>query len=302
MHHGPYGYFSFSGDRVTGIVEKPLSGAEPSPYANIVCHYIGDGRVFLEELGHTKSTADNIYEIALTSLMSRHSFSFLPYEGPMAGLKYPWNVLDVMNVLFDGLETYKGKNVRVKSNVVIEGPVFIEDNVKIFENSKIVGPCYIGKDTIIGNNCIVRNSHIGADCVIGFDTDVTRSYVGDNCWFHSNYIGDSVLEGNIGMGGGARLANLRLDEGEISTVTHGKKTSTGRIKLGAMIGKDVRIGINASIMPGVKIGKNTFVGSGVVLDRDLPDDSFCMQKTDAFTVTKNSKSAPKSRQTFKSKI
>ena len=66
------------------------------------------------------------------------------------------------------------------------------------------------------------------------------------------------------MGAGAALANLRLDDGVIQ--------SSGKNKLGVMIGMHVRIGVNASIMPGIKIGKGSFVGSGVVLDRDLPEE------------------------------
>lgn len=299
--HGPFGYIEFAGDTIKGIVEKPGVGKEPSPYANIVCHYISDGSAFISEIAATRSSADNVYEKALTALMVRKQFSFLPYDGPIATLKYPWNVLDVMQILLDDIESSKGKNVVIKSNVTIEGPVFIEDNVKIFENAKIVGPCFIGKNTIIGNNTIIRASHIGKDSVIGFNCDVTRSYIGDNCWLHSNYIGDSVLEGNVSMGSGACLANLRLDDGEISSAIAGKKIPTGRNKLGAMIGKGVRIGVNASIMPGVKIGKNSFIGSGVVLDRDIPENSFCVMKP-GFVISKNIKIAPESRNSFKKKI
>ncbi len=291
--HGPFGYLSLSGGRVMGIVEKPEPGMEPSPYVNVVCHYIKNGKEFLDVLGKTKSTSDDVYEKALTTLMQSHPFIFVPYDGAMSVLKYPWHVLTVMQTLFEGMERHKGKNVTIKSNVVIEGEVYIEDNVKIFENTKLVGPCYIGANTIIGNNTIIRESHIGANSVIGFNCDVTRSYIGENCWLHSNYIGDSVLEGNISMGAGAKLANLRLDDEEIK--------ETGRNKLGAMIGTDVRIGVNASIMPGVKIGRNTFVGSGVILDKDLPEDSFCMMKP-GYTIAKNRKRAPSSREAFKKKI
>ena len=297
--HISSGYLSLEGNRVTGIIEKPEEDKEPSPFTNIVCHYITDGSEFISEIAKTKSTSDDVYEKALTSLMARHEFAFVPYDGAFAPLKYPWSVLDVMQAL--KINKHTGKNVIIKSNVVIEGDVYIEDNVKIFENTKIVGPCSIGKNTIIGNNNIIRGSHIGADSVIGFNCDVTRSYIGDNCWLHSNYIGDSVLEGNISMGGGAVLANLRLDDGEISSMVSGKKVLTGRTKLGAMIGKGVRIGVNASIMPGVKIGKNSFVGSGVVLDRDLPEDSFCQMES-TLVVKKNIRTAPASRQVFKKNI
>ncbi len=298
---GPFGYVKFEGNRPVGIVEKPTSGEEPSPYVNVVCHYIADGRALITEIEQTKSTADDRYERALTSLMGKHAFAFVPYDGPMAALKYPWHVLDAMEVFLADMKTHKGNHAVIKSNVMLEGPVYIEDNVKIFENTKIVGPCYIGKNTIIGNNTIIRSSHIGADSVVGFNCDVTRSYVGDNSWLHTNYVGDSVLEGNISLGGGAKLANLRLDDGEISSVVGGKRISTGRNKLGAIVGRGARIGVNASVMPGVKIGKNSFVGAGVVLDRDLPEDAFCMAKP-GYTVTKNRTSVSKSREEFKKNI
>lgn len=289
----PGGYLKAEGNRIIGIQEKPKPGAEPSQFVYVSAHYISNSDVLLAQIERTVSTVDDVYEKALSSLMGKEQFFMLPYTGALASLKYPWHVLDVMNILFQKIKAYKGKNVVIKKNVIIEGPVYIEDGVKIFENTKIVGPCYIGKNTIIGNNCIIRASHIGADCVVGFNCDVTRSYVGDNCWFHSNYIGDSVLEENVSIGSGAVLANLRLDDGEIS--------STGRNKLGAMIGCGVRIGVNASIMPGVKIGKNSFIGSGVVVDRDVPEDSFCAAKP-GYTIKKNNKHAPLSREGFKKKI
>lgn len=296
-----YGYLDIRNNTVVGIIEKPGEGKTPSPYINVVVHYIEDGPGFIAVLAQTKSARDDIYEQAMTTFLQRHPFAFVPYEGPLGTLKYPWNTLDVMDLLLTDLTSYKGKNVTIKSGVILEGPVFIEDNVKIFEHTKIVGPCYIGKNTIIGNNCIIRASHIGADCVVGYDTDITRSYIGDGCWFHSNYVGDSVLEGNVSMGGGARLANLRLDDGLIFSEVGKKKVSTGRTKFGAAIAKGVRIGINASIMPGVKIGKNSFIGAGVVLDRDIPEDSFCLLKP-GYSITKNKKTAPTTRDEFKKKI
>lgn len=278
----PGGYLMLDGTRITGVAEKPKPGSQPSSFVYISTQYFADSDALFSRIESTSSAKDDVYEKALTSLMAEKQFLMIPYTGAFASLKYPWHVLDVMNILFTKLQSHKGKNVVIKNNVVIEGPVHIEDNVKIFENTKIVGPCYIGKNTIIGNNCIIRGSHIGEDCVVGFNCDVTRSYVGNNCWFHSNYIGDSVCEENISLGAGAALANLRLDDGDIK--------GTGRNKLGAMIARGVRIGVNASIMPGVKIGKNSFIGSGVVLEKDLPEDSFCLAKP-GYVVTKNKKTA-----------
>ena len=297
----PGGYLTIKNDRLVHIVEKPPVGQEPSDLVNLVFHYFPDPTEFFKIIVSTRSTNDDVYEKALSSYAANHMVRVIAYNGPWQTIKYPWHVLNAMHMLLSRREAYKGKDVVIKKDVIIEGSVYIEDGVKIFENTKIVGPCYIGKNTIIGNNNIIRQSHIGSDCVTGFNTDITRSYIGDQCWFHSNYVGDSVLEGNISMGSGAVLANLRLDDGEIFSVIQGKKIPTGRNKLGAMIGKGVRIGVNASIMPGIKIGAHSFIGAGLVLDRDLAEDSFCFVKS-AYTITKNRKKTSASREAFKKNL
>lgn len=274
------GYLRFEKDRVTEIAEKPGKGNEPSEYASLVFDFFPDPEAFFQLLGETTSERDDVFEVALSKLLAKEEFGIVKYEGFWVPMKYPWHILDYMARMFDSLSEHRGKNVVTRQNVIIEGPVWTGDNVKIFENSKIVGPCYIGENTIVGNNNIVRESHIGANCVTGFNTDITRSYVGDNCWFHSNYVGNSVLEENVSLGSGTVLANLRLDEGEIYSVVKGERMNTKRNKLGAIIAKDVRIGVNTSIMPGVKIGTNSMIGAGLVVDRDIAENTFCYGETE----------------------
>ncbi len=297
----PGSYFIFEGKHVVGVVEKPGKGNEPSDLAGLVFDYFPDSEVFIELLRTIKSDHDDIYEKALNELLKDGTAKLVPYDGYWYPTKYPWHILDIMDQLLPIVSAFRGKNVEIKKNVVIEGAVYLGDNVKIFENTKIVGPCYIGDNTIIGNNNIIRHSHIGAGCVTGFNTDITRSYIGDNCWFHSNYIGDSVLEGNVSMGSGNVLANLRLDEGEIYSAVRGEKINTKRTKLGSVIGTHVRIGVNTSIMPGVKIGSRTMVGAGLMIDRDIPDGSFVAGGT-SLVISKNTRTAQNNRDAFRKKL
>jgi NDP-sugar pyrophosphorylase family protein len=298
----PFGYLKTDGETVTDIIEKPGEGNEPSKYISILGHYIADGNLLLSEIRQVHTDQDDVYEKALSVLMKRYTFLFHEYKGNFASLKYPWNTLDAMDILLSSLPAHRGNNVDIKSNVVIEGNVYIDDNVRIFENTKIVGPCYIGKSSIIGNNNIIRNSHIGTGCVTGFNTDITRSYIGNHCWFHSNYIGDSALEENVSLGSGAVCANLRLDDGHIHSHVSETRMPTGKNKLGALIGGNVRIGVNTSIMPGVKIGKNSFIGSGIVVERDIPEDCYCSGKY-TLSITRNRENtAGKNRDEFKKQL
>lgn len=300
-HYFPMGYFVLNDQNVVGIVEKSGEGNVPSDFGNLVFHYFPDSKRFIELLRTTKSDNDDIYEKALNELLKEGNAKVMGYHGYWCPIKYPWHMLDIMDRLLWEVSDFRGKNIEIKSNVVIEGPVHIGDNVKIFENSKIVGPCYIGDNTIIGNNNIIRHSQIGSGCVTGFNTDITRSYIGDNCWFHSNYIGDSVIEGDVSMGSGNVLANLRLDEGDVYSVVRKERVNTKRTKLGSMIARHVRIGVNTSIMPGVKIGSNSMIGAGLIVDRDIPDGSFVTGST-TIAITNNSRSIPQTRDSFKKKL
>lgn len=283
------GYLKTGGDRVTGIVEKPGEGKETSDLINLVFHYVAKPSEFFEILERQTSERDDVYERSLDELLKKSSFRFLSYEDVWLPLKYPWHTLDIAEYFLKQGSDYRGTNVSIASSAIIEGPVHLEDNVKIFDHTKIVGPSYIGVGTIVGDNTMIRGSHIGGGCVVGFNCDITRSYIGNKCWFHSNYVGDSVLEGNISMGSGSVLANLRLDEGEISSVVGKKKIATGRTKLGVMVGEYTRIGVNTSVMPGVKIGADSFIGAGINVSADIAERSFVVGDS-KLGVTKNIKS------------
>ncbi len=297
------GYLNVSQSRLVGIVEKPGKGKEPSDLVNLVFHYFPSADSFLTLLSRTKTSRDDAYERSLDAFAKEFPVSVVSYEGFWTPLKYPWQVLDITEFfLHHAIQPGRGKKVDVRNNVVIEGMVYLGNNVKIFENTKIVGPTYIGDNTIIGSNNIIRESSIGSGCVTGFSTDIARSYIGNDSWFHNNYIGDSVLEGNVSMGAGSVLANLRLDEGEIYSLVSGSRKATHRTKLGAMVGESVRIGVNTSVMPGIKIGTNSLVGAGLVLHSDVPDDSFCVAEP-GFKMKKNTRPSPSHNRAFyKSKL
>lgn len=282
----PGGYLSVENDKVMGIVEKPLETGVPSKIVNLVFHYIKNSNVLLDHLNKIKTKGNDLYEQTLDYLMRNDlSFRLLTYKGYWGYLKYPWHTLNLSSYFLSKITGKHINNVSIAESAITSGDVFCEDNVRILENAKILGPCYIGRGTIIGNSAIIRGSMIGSNCVVGYSTEITRSYVGDNCWFHSNYIGDSVISENVSLGAGTVLANLKLDETNINSRLLEKKIDTGKQKLGAMIGSSASLGVNCSVMPGIKIGQNSFLGAGVVLDRDLMQDKFCKAVQTQVTIT-----------------
>ena len=271
----PGGYLKVEGERVKGIVEKPGEGNEPSDMVKLVVDYFKDGKKLVEYLENATSDKDDVYEKALDKMISDGmDIKFIEYSGVWIPLKYPWQILDILSYLLSNIEQQISPTANVSEKAIISGPVVIEEGARIFEGAVIKGPCYIGKNAIVGNNSMIRESDLEEGCVTGFNSDITRSYIGANSWFHTNYIGDSVIEGDFGMGSGAVLANLRLDDHTIRVA----EVDSGRHKLGLIAGKGSRVGVNASTMPGSRIGSNSLVGPGVVLYGDVKENKKVLVK------------------------
>lgn len=260
------------------IVEKPEMGKQPSDLVNIMVHLHTNSKKLLEYIRRVRTTKDDAYECSLDNMaQDQHKIRIVPCDGFWQAIKYPWHTFKVVKYFLDRSKPYISPSAHISQRALIEGKVIIGDNVRVLENAVIRGPAYIGPNSVIGNNVLVRDySHIGANCVVGHATEVKASYIGNNCWFHSNYIGDSIIGDDCSFGAGTVLANLRFDEGKVKVSVQGELLDTGQDKLGAIIGSNSRTGINASVMPGIKVGPNSFVGPHVCLTQDLDHDKIIL--------------------------
>ena len=276
----PGGYLVVdSENHVQRILEKPGVGNEPSDLINLVLHLFTKPAALFTALqeGRVRKAASHYgYEVSLQKLIDSGSTAeVVPYDGFWQALKYPWHHLSLMEYF---LKSLSGQSIapssQIASTAKILGAVAIGEGVKIFDYAVIQGPVYLGVNTVVGNHTLIRNSYLGANCVVGHGTEVARSYLRGNIWLHQNYIGDSILDENISFGAGARTANFRLDEGVVSSVMQGEKVSTDLKKFGLVCGKDVRVGINTSLLPGVKVGAGSFLGAGVTVGKDVVENLF----------------------------
>ncbi|MCX8153754.1 MAG: hypothetical protein N3E52_04900, partial [Candidatus Bathyarchaeota archaeon] len=80
------------------------------------------------------------------------------------------------------------------------------------------------------------------------------------------------------LAAGTITANLRLDDGHVKMLVKGEIVDTGRRKLGAILGDNVKTGVNALLMPGVKVGQNSWIGANFTVYRDVPANTFVMLK------------------------
>jgi bifunctional UDP-N-acetylglucosamine pyrophosphorylase/glucosamine-1-phosphate N-acetyltransferase len=276
--------------RITGIVEKPGAENRPSNFVNVVVHLLADARSLVDALlleYASGATTDDHYERALDALMRAHTFRIVPYTDVWKALKYPWHVLDVMNVFLGRLKgQHIGKNVFISDRATISGDVFIGEGAKLFPGSAVVGPAYIGAGTVVGNNALVRSSMVLDHCEVGFTTEVARSYVADSVSMHACRVLDSVLMSGVNFSAGCTTANLRIDHGNVASSIKGQRIDSGRDKLGAIIGANTFVSVDVMTMPGVKIGAGSEVGPGTHVHQDIPDGMRVYVKQELITVSR----------------
>lgn len=288
----PGGYLIVEGDgKITGIVEKPGAGNEPSNLVNIVAHIHSHSGALFDALQaeYAKDIdTDDHYERAMDALMQQQDYFVVPYQGRWDALKYPWHTLDIMETF---LSRIKGQTVSpsafVAETATLLGDVFIGEGVKIFPGAAVVGPAYIGANTIIGNNALVRSSMVLDHCNVGFTTEVARSYVADGCQMHACRVLDSVFAPNVNFSAGCTTANLRIDHQPVPSTIKGKRLSSGRVKFGAVIGEGAFIAVDAMTMPGVKIGVGAQVGPGTHVHNDVPDRARLYVKQEQVLIETN---------------
>jgi len=267
-----YGVLQVEGDVVTKIVEKPPKGTEPSKLA-VVGAYILPESIF--DYYKLIGTSDHQFEDAIQAAIDDHvDVHTVVYDGFFGSFKHPWDLFTLnehlMKKFLDGKGQKIAASAKVSPKATVDGDVWIGENVRVFEGAVIKGPCYIGRDSVIGTNTLVWNhTSIGDNCVVGYGSEVKNSLIGNCCWFHTNYIGDSIIGDNCSFGSGTVTANFRFDESTVPVKIKGEKIDSGRDKLGAIIGDNCKAGVNCSILPGIKLGPNSIVGPGVTLQEDL---------------------------------
>ncbi|MBT3582775.1 NTP transferase domain-containing protein [Candidatus Woesearchaeota archaeon] len=272
----PGGYLIVKGDKMQGIIEKPGAGNEPSNLVNIVVHIHRKFPELVRCMKAAKTDKDDQYEVAMDDMIKEdYDYRVSKYNGFWGSIKFPWHIFEIRNYFLDKAEARISTKASIAKSAEIIGKVIIEDGVKVFENAVIKGPCYIGKNSIIGNNVFMWNyTHVGEGCVMGFSSELKYSYVGDNTNTHQSFVGDSIIMDNCNIAAGTITANYRFDTKTVKIKVGDNLIDTGRNHFGCIIGSNVKTGVNVSIMPGIRIGVNTIIGPDVVVDKDIPKDKY----------------------------
>ena len=278
-----YGIVEIEKDRIIKrIVEKPTAGKAPSNLANAGL-YVFSKDIF-DKIKQTKASIRGEWELTDSlSLLIKDGKTVLASKiakSDWLDIGRPWDLLEANSWVLKRMEHKVYGTVEIGAHLV--GPVTVAETARVRSGAYIEGPSFIGEGSDIGPNCYIRPyTSVGKNVRIGNACEVKNSIVMDGTHVgHLSYVGDSILCERCNLAAGTITANLRLDDGHVKMLVKGKIVDTGRRKLGAILGDEVKTGINALLMPGVKVGPRSWLGANFTVHRDVPEDTIMLLKQD----------------------
>ncbi|MEM2103913.1 MAG: sugar phosphate nucleotidyltransferase [Candidatus Bathyarchaeia archaeon] len=271
-----------NGGKLKRIVEKPGKGEVFSNMANAGL-YVFSTEIFEKTEMITVSSRGEWEITDAIGLMVREGRPVLAAEilrSEWFDIGRPWDLLEANRWVLTRMQHKMLGCVEADAHII--GPVTVAETALIRSGAYIEGPAYIGENSDIGPNCYIRPyTSIGRKVRIGNACEIKNSIIMDNVHIgHLSYVGDSIIGENCNLGAGSMTANYRLDSGTVKVTIKDKLVDSGRTKLGAVLGDNVKTGVNALFMPGVKVGNNCWVGPNVIVYTDLQADTavFLQQK------------------------
>ena len=178
-------------------------------------------------------------------------------------------------------DVYIAPGVCIHPMVVIDaehGPVFIDEGAEIHPFSRIEGPCYIGKKSILlGAKCREGNS-IGPLCRIG--GEVEESIIqGHSNKYHDGFLGHAYVGEWVNLGALTTNSDLKNDYSNVSVTLDGRSPiDTGSTKVGALIGDHTKTSIGTLFNTGAYVGAMAvIVATGKPLPKFIPSFAWFLE-------------------------
>jgi UDP-N-acetylglucosamine diphosphorylase/glucosamine-1-phosphate N-acetyltransferase len=232
------------GDRVAAVMlDRDVDTAE-----------LEDGRVPLERLAR-----DGDRQAMPTGRWIEHVWD-------LVGLLSPMLIEDISGLIASGLK-FRNFDVNTQHPVYLEedaivephvffdtsaGPVLVRRGATIQAFSRLVGPCYVGSETIVGFDKIATAS-IGEQCRVHGELN-TVVFLGHANKAHDGFLGHSYLGRWVNLGAGTITSNLKNTYGSVQLWTPVGERDTGLQFLGSLIGDHAKTGIGTSLSTGTVIG------------------------------------------------
>lgn len=184
------------------------------------------------------------------------------------------------NIIDAHTKTYGIENIFLEDNVHMRavtfnaenGPIYIEEGAILQENSLVIGPAYIGRDSMVAFGSKIRNNtSIGPVSRVGGEVG--------NCIVHSHsnkahdgFLGNSYIGAWCNLGANTNNSNLKNNYKPVSLYSYKKEkqVDTGEIFCGSFIGDYTKLGISTMLNTGTVIGISSNVFGAGFQEKFIP--------------------------------
>ncbi len=178
-------------------------------------------------------------------------------------------------------DVYVAPSALVHPMVVIDaehGPVYIDEGVKIHPFTRIEGPCYVGKNSILlGAKCREGNS-IGPSCRVGGEVEEAIIH-GYSNKYHDGFLGHAYVGEWVNLGALTTNSDLKNDYSNVTVSLDGRQPiDTGSKKVGSLIGDHTKTSIGTLFNTGAYVGAMTVIAAtGKPLPKYIPSFAWFLE-------------------------
>jgi bifunctional UDP-N-acetylglucosamine pyrophosphorylase/glucosamine-1-phosphate N-acetyltransferase len=280
----PYGVVKVQRGKAKELIEKPEPEKMVSNLVNAGIYAVSSQ--LWDAIEKTKLSPRGEYEItdSISMLIEKGNVGAYSMPSWWLDIGKPWDLLEANELLLSQEE--RRINGTLEEGAVVKGNVVIEEGTTVRSGAYIEGPVFIDRDSVIGPNCYIRpHTSLGKNVKIGNAVEIKNSIIMDGTNVgHLSYVGDSIIGQRSNFGAGTITANLRHDKSSIFVTVKEARVNSGRRKLGAIIGDDVKTGIGTSISPGIVLHQGSQTGVGVIVKRDIPPNKLVIAKQEQTTI------------------
>ena len=157
----------------------------------------------------------------------------------------------------DKKNIFIGKGAVIHPMVVLDaerGPIYLDEDVEVHPFTRIEGPCYVGKKSILLGAKCREGMSIGPVCRVG--GEVEESIIqGYSNKYHDGFLGHAYVGEWVNLGALTTNSDLKNDYGAVSVIMDGKNPiDTGSTKVGSLIGDHTKTSIATLFNTGAYVG------------------------------------------------
>lgn len=229
-----FGVFEESDGQLSGFVEKPARGSEPSQLCNMSVQLVTPRYVELLNAESDQDPAANL--TALVKLAHESPVRICVTTAQFFPLKYPWDLFQMAQYLKPAGKPYLGENVRINPTASVDPGSVIE------------------QDTVIGSGVTVTGSLVGAGSHI------------------KSSVSNSVFGADVQVEEGVTIKAVDAQP-TVSATVKGASVDSGLSSLGALVGQGSTLKAGVTVGAGAMIGAQAEVTTDVAAAGSVPDQT-----------------------------